>query len=102
MTTIETHHSERAPRRRPRSDAEAMPSGSYISIHQLAGKFGVSDRTVRRWVRAGQIPFYRLSARLFRFKVPEVDAAVERLRIPARGESSRHTTMAIQPREESR
>jgi excisionase family DNA binding protein len=35
---------------------------------------GVKAGTLRAWVSRGQVPFYRVSARLVRFRLDELDA----------------------------
>ena len=59
---------------------------TYSSVAQQATRRNVSPRTFRRWVKDGLIPVHRFSARLLRFRDDEVDAALAKFRIPARGE----------------
>lgn len=47
-----------------------------IAIH-----FGVSLRTVDDWVAGRKIPFQRRSARMLRFKVADVQRALDKLNV---------------------
>jgi hypothetical protein len=47
-----------------------------IAIH-----FGVSLRTVDDWVASRKIPFQRRSARMLRFKIADVQKALDRLNV---------------------
>ncbi|OGV62386.1 MAG: hypothetical protein A2283_17805 [Lentisphaerae bacterium RIFOXYA12_FULL_48_11] len=60
---------------------------SFYTIHELSSELHVSDRSVRRLVKDGLIPVYRVSSKLLRFKMDEVSLALSRVRIPARSEA---------------
>jgi predicted site-specific integrase-resolvase len=47
-----------------------------IAIH-----FGVSRRTVDDWVASRKIPYQRRSARMLRFKIAEVQKALDKLNV---------------------
>lgn len=48
----------------------------YLTTEQLAERFGVNVTTIRAWVRAGRIPFFRPSRRVIRFNLADVEAAI--------------------------
>lgn len=35
----------------------AMPSDERLTIKQVASELGVDERTVRRWIKAAQLPY---------------------------------------------
>lgn len=55
-----------------------MTEDKYVTIDQVAQHFLVSISTIRAWVRTGVIPktHYLKVGNTFRFRLPEVDAAV--------------------------
>jgi excisionase family DNA binding protein len=52
-----------------------------LSKPELAGLLGVSERTIENWTAERRIPRLRLSARLTRFSLPKVEAALARYEI---------------------
>jgi excisionase family DNA binding protein len=59
----------------------------YQSKQQIAQRLGVSVRTIESLMAARKIPFIRISRKLVRFPVAEVDAYLRRnLRVAALGE----------------
>ena len=60
------------------------------SIREVAGAFGVSEETIRRWIRAGQIPYTQVGPlRLKRLRPSEIAKEVknERTGKPDQGAS---------------
>ena len=52
-----------------------------LSKRELAAILGVSERTIENWLAEKRIPRLRLSARLTRFSLPKVEAALARYEI---------------------
>ena len=50
----------------------------YFSPKQVSTHFGVSLRTVRRWIASGKLPAYRLG-RLVRIKKSDIEALEARM-----------------------
>jgi excisionase family DNA binding protein len=53
----------------------------FLSKQELALVVGVSPRTIDNWMAAKRIPFIRLSARLIKFNLERVKAALARYEI---------------------
>jgi excisionase family DNA binding protein len=53
----------------------------FLSKQQLALVVGVSPRTIDNWIAQKRIPFIKLSARLIRFNLERVKAALARYEI---------------------
>jgi excisionase family DNA binding protein len=53
----------------------------FISLADAATNYGVSSRTLRRWIASGRLPAYRLGPRLV--KIDPVDLDRLAARIPA-------------------
>ena len=49
-----------------------------LSKRELATVLGISERTIENWLAEKRIPRLRLSARLTRFSLPKVEAALNR------------------------
>src|SRR5215216_3622253 len=49
------------------------------SLSETARMFGVSERTLHRWMREGQLPVYRLGRQL-RFRKSDIEAFLEERR----------------------
>jgi excisionase family DNA binding protein len=47
----------------------------------IAQRYGISTRTVDRWIAEKRIPHLKLGARTVRFKWPDVEAALSRFKI---------------------
>jgi len=54
-----------------------------ITISQAAERYGVSTRTIRRWIAAGILTGYRVGPTLIRLDAAEVEALARQ--IPAAG-----------------
>lgn len=52
-----------------------------LSKRELAFVLGVSTRTIENWLAQKRIPQLRLSARLTRFNLPKVEAALSRYEV---------------------
>jgi excisionase family DNA binding protein len=52
-----------------------------LSKPELAAVLGVSKRTIENWLSQKRIPQLRLSARLTRFSLPKVEAALARYEV---------------------
>ena len=62
-----------------------------VSADEVAKHFGVTVGTVNGWVRRGLVPFVRPSRRIVRFRLSDIEAALERggqSRKPARPEET--------------
>lgn len=46
-----------------------------VSIAEVAEQFGLSTRTIRRYIAAGHLTAYRVGPRVIRLDVAEVEAA---------------------------
>jgi excisionase family DNA binding protein len=53
----------------------------FLSKQELALVIGVSPRTIDKWIAQKRIPFIRLSARLIKFNLERVKAALARYEI---------------------
>ena len=62
-------------------DALAGIPKRLLSKRELAAILGVSQRTIENWLAEKRIPRLRLSARLTRFSLPKVEAALNRYEI---------------------
>lgn len=58
----------------------------WVSQAEAAEYLGVTDRTLRRMIAAGDLPAYRLGKRLLRVDLADVDALLRR--VPATGGDS--------------
>jgi excisionase family DNA binding protein len=59
---------------------ESIPK-RLLSKRELAAVLGVSTRTIENWLAQKRIPQLRLSARLTRFSLPRVEAALARYEV---------------------
>jgi excisionase family DNA binding protein len=56
------------------------PDGERIlSVHTVAIRFGVSDRTVRLWAEKGRLRGFKDGPKIWRFRASDVEAARARL-----------------------
>jgi excisionase family DNA binding protein len=81
MPTQETSNEGRRP-----SQISALNKGERIakrlhSKEEVARAVSVSPRTVDNWMAQKRIPFIRLSARLIRFDLERVKAALDRYEV---------------------
>lgn len=71
------------------SQKPALDHGSHgcttqrllLSKRQLASALGVSERTIDNWIAHKRIPRLRISARLTRFQLPKVEAALAKYEV---------------------
>ena len=63
-----------------------IPRG-YYRKHEAAGYLGISRRTLGNLMRAGKIPYTRLTGRLVLFRIAALDKALEQYQIGGKGES---------------
>jgi len=49
-----------------------------IGTKQLADYFKVTTRTIANWRASGRVPFWRINARVIRYSLSEVEAALGR------------------------
>ena len=54
---------------------------TLLSKREIAAVFGVSPRTIENWIAQKRIPLLKLSARLTRFSLPKVEAALNRYEV---------------------
>ena len=54
-------------------------SSRLISLAEAATYYGVSTKTVRRWIADGRIEGYRVGPRLLRVRMDSLDSATRRL-----------------------
>ena len=59
-----------------RASDDPLVKKAVVSKHFL-----VSDRTVDQWRVRELIPFYQVNARVFRFRISEVERALQRMRV---------------------
>lgn len=50
-----------------------------LSVHTVAVRFGVSDRTVRLWAAKGRLPAFKDGPKVWRFRATAVEAVRARL-----------------------
>ena len=62
------------------NNGECFPK-RLLSKRELAQVIGVSQRTIENWLAQKRIPQLRLSARLIRFSLPKVEAALARYEV---------------------
>jgi excisionase family DNA binding protein len=55
-----------------------------LSVHTVAVRFAVSDRTVRNWAQKGRLPGFKDGPKIWRFRATDVEAARARLNIRRR------------------
>jgi excisionase family DNA binding protein len=62
----------------PRTPAPTPDNGrQWGDIPYAADRFGVSVKTIRRWIAAGRITGYRAGPRLIRVNMAELEAAMQ-------------------------
>ena len=50
-----------------------------LSVHTVAIRFGVSDRTVRLWAEQGRLPGFKDGPKIWRFRATDVETVRARL-----------------------
>jgi len=50
-----------------------------LSVHTVAVRCGVSDRTVRLWAEKGRLPGFKDGPKIWRFRATDVEAVRARL-----------------------
>jgi excisionase family DNA binding protein len=55
-----------------------------LSVHAVAVRFGVSDRTIRWWAKNGRLPGFKDGPKIWRFRATDVEAVRARLMIRRR------------------
>lgn len=63
------------------TSVNASPSRRLLSKRELAAVLNVSPRTIDNWLAQKRIPRLCLSARLTRFNLPKVEAALARYEV---------------------
>ena len=63
------------------TDNVAGVAKRLFSKRELAAILGVSQRTIENWLAEKRIPRLQLSARLTRFSLPKVEAALARYEV---------------------
>ena len=58
--------------------AEPVVKKQMVSARDAAAMLGVDSDTVLYWAKLGKLPVFRLSKRIIRFKVADIDALIER------------------------
>jgi excisionase family DNA binding protein len=48
----------------------------YISVREVCDRYGLSDKTVRRKIKAGELPAYRVGERIYKLDAGQVEAAL--------------------------
>ena len=62
-----------------------MIDRAHANVRDVADHFGVSERTVRRWLQATDIPYRRIAGTI-RFNIDEVDVWASRRGRPKESE----------------
>jgi hypothetical protein len=50
----------------------------YVSKQAILLRYGISERTLTSWIRKKRIPYLRISARSFRYRIADVERALLR------------------------
>lgn len=53
--------------------------GKFVSLQDAADYYGVSTKSIRRWISDGRLEGYRVGPRLLRVRLDSLDAATTRL-----------------------
>jgi hypothetical protein len=61
--------------------SEGQSPDSLVDKTVLAKHFGVCERTVDDWTARRKVPFFRLSRRMIRFRIADVERALDRYRV---------------------
>jgi len=68
-------------------NAEQLPQG-YLRKRPAAKYLGISPRTLNDWMRRRLVAYTKVSHRVVVFRLKDLDAAMERLRVAAVGEDA--------------
>lgn len=63
-----------------------MSDSELVTAEVIAEQFGVTVQTVNDWVRRGRIPCIRPSRKVVRFRLDDVERAIEQPAVGERGE----------------
>ena len=50
----------------------------YVSKQTVLLKYGISERTLSNWRESKKIPYLRLTAKSFRYRLADIEKALER------------------------
>lgn len=53
----------------------------YVSKQEVMIRYGISERTLQSWIRTKKIPYLRISAKAFRYRLADVEKALARYRV---------------------
>jgi hypothetical protein len=53
----------------------------YVSKQAVLLKYGISERTLTSWIRTRKIPYLRISAKCFRYRLADVEKALGGFRV---------------------
>jgi hypothetical protein len=70
-------------KKNPHRKVTRRGGGAVLDPRELAAALGESERTIRTWRKAGILPVIHCGYRTYRFKLPDVMAALERRTIRA-------------------
>jgi excisionase family DNA binding protein len=62
------------PERRPVSESVFAAPKKRLTVRDVAQRMGVSEWTVYRWVRTKRLPVLRISSRVLRFNLSDIEA----------------------------
>lgn len=62
--------------------SDKHPPARYATIAAAAEHLGVAPKTIRRLIASGRLPAYRISHRLVRVSLKDLDALVQSTRTP--------------------
>jgi excisionase family DNA binding protein len=60
-------------------NAFTLDGERVLSVHTVAVRFGVSDRTIRLWAATGRLPGFKDGPKIWRFRATDVEAVRARL-----------------------
>ncbi|HEY2834358.1 MAG TPA: helix-turn-helix domain-containing protein [Sporichthyaceae bacterium] len=62
-----------------KSTTAANTAADLMTMRAVAGMFGTTERTVRRWVAGGLLPAYRVGPTLVRIRRSDAEALLRRV-----------------------
>lgn len=71
---------------RPKA-GESTAAPLLVDAETLAARYGVAEKTIRKWTGEGLLPVVKLSRRCARYPLADCDAIIFRRRIKAVSES---------------